>query len=244
MTRPDHTAVPPADVIAGAEPVAWMCKTGHGTGWRETAPADDIAWAWTPLYRHPASAAQAEDHACADCGSKRPLHDLDCPVAIKALAEGAAPTAAQAAWISVADRLPEIGTEVLVYRPGSERGKVTALARFIRHEAATDYWWDNAYPGKGNMHLDTSITHWMPLPSHAPHATLAASRDAESATSGATSAAKVELEEGDDPLPEKSDLELGRAYRQMVGARKKGLDVDFMSGWISLPRGQKPPKSE
>ena len=74
-------------------------------------------------------------------------------------------------WISVKDHLPEIGKEVLVYRPNSERGTVTALARFIRYEGASDFYWDNSYPGKGNMHLDTSITHWMPIPAAPSRAT-------------------------------------------------------------------------
>lgn len=66
-------------------------------------------------------------------------------------------------WISVEDRLPPIGQEVIVSVPGG-RAPVTALMRLIRWEGATDFYWDNAYPGKGNMHLQTSITHWMPLP--------------------------------------------------------------------------------
>jgi hypothetical protein len=74
-------------------------------------------------------------------------------------------------WISVEHRLPEIGREVLVYRPNSERGTVTALARFIRYEGASDFYWDNSYPGKGNMHLDTSITHWKPMPAAPSHTT-------------------------------------------------------------------------
>jgi hypothetical protein len=40
---------------APVAPTAWMCKTGHGTGWRETAPPADIAWAWTPLFASPAT---------------------------------------------------------------------------------------------------------------------------------------------------------------------------------------------
>jgi hypothetical protein len=66
-------------------------------------------------------------------------------------------------WISVEDELPEIGEEVIVYTPKC-RDKVTALARLIRHEAATDYFWDNAYPLTGNCHVQDSVTHWQPLP--------------------------------------------------------------------------------
>lgn len=67
-------------------------------------------------------------------------------------------------WISVEDALPELGAEVLVYCPRKECRKVTALARFIRYEGSQDFYWDNDYPGKGNMHLAESVTHWMPLP--------------------------------------------------------------------------------
>jgi hypothetical protein len=157
-----------------------------------------------------------------------------------ARAEGAAPTAAQAAWISVADCLPPVGTEVLVYRPGSDRGKVTALARFIRHEAATDYWWDNAYPGKGNMHLDTSITHWMPLP--APPAAQAAGRsvaDAHEALRtvvGCFRAAEVEglsaalAETADDRL---KDLVERRLMYALFAAQDA---VNAQNPWAALAR--------
>lgn len=70
-------------------------------------------------------------------------------------------------WISVEDRLPEIGREVIVYRPYKDVGKqITALCRYIRYEEATDYFWDNNYPGSGeNIHtMSARITHWMPLP--------------------------------------------------------------------------------
>lgn len=66
-------------------------------------------------------------------------------------------------WISVEDRLPEIGVEVQVYRPRSGSRNVTALARFIRYGGATDYYWDNAYPGTGFMNLPKAVTHWRPL---------------------------------------------------------------------------------
>jgi hypothetical protein len=72
--------------------------------------------------------------------------------------------AVPAEWISVEDALPAIGVEVLVYRPRSERGKVTALARFISYEGSRNFYWDNAYPGKGNMHIEQAITHWRPMP--------------------------------------------------------------------------------
>lgn len=65
-------------------------------------------------------------------------------------------------WISVDDRLPDIGEEVMVYCPHKERRKVTALCRLIRYEGAEEYYWDNAYGGS-NVHVQKSVTHWMPL---------------------------------------------------------------------------------
>jgi len=32
-----------------AEPVAWMLKTGHGTGLRDTPPPAEVLHMWTPL---------------------------------------------------------------------------------------------------------------------------------------------------------------------------------------------------
>ena len=67
-----QSSTAPADVIAAAEPVAWMLKTGHGTGWRETEPTGELAKHWTPLYRNPRSesaaptAAQAAGRSVAD----------------------------------------------------------------------------------------------------------------------------------------------------------------------------------
>lgn len=72
--------------------------------------------------------------------------------------------ASTAGWISVSDRLPPIGQEVLVHVPGSARAPVTALMRLIPWEGSPDFYWDNAYPGKGNMHIGPSVAHWMPLP--------------------------------------------------------------------------------
>lgn len=66
-------------------------------------------------------------------------------------------------WINIKEKLPEIGTEVIVYCPKCTVRKVTALARFIRYEEATDYYWDNAYGGS-NIHVMDSVTHWKPMP--------------------------------------------------------------------------------
>lgn len=63
-------------------------------------------------------------------------------------------------WISVKDRLPDIGTEVNVY---TSDGRVTSLCRLCRYEEDTTFYWDNAYGGK-NWHDQFVVTHWQPLP--------------------------------------------------------------------------------
>jgi hypothetical protein len=35
------------------EPVAWICRTGHGTGLRAEKPTGDVMPFWTPLYTTP-----------------------------------------------------------------------------------------------------------------------------------------------------------------------------------------------
>lgn len=69
-------------------------------------------------------------------------------------------------WIRCNDKLPPIGQEVNCYVPSKRdmgRNPVTSLIRLIRHEAATDFYWDNNYGGS-NIHLQDSVTHWQPLP--------------------------------------------------------------------------------
>lgn len=65
-------------------------------------------------------------------------------------------------WISVEERLPEIGEEVNVYCPQCGK-KITSLARFIRYEGAKGFYWDNSYGGS-NIHIQDTVTHWRPLP--------------------------------------------------------------------------------
>lgn len=64
-------------------------------------------------------------------------------------------------WISVEDRLPEVGEEVNVL---TTKRKVTSLSRFIPYEGSEEYYWDNRYPGKGNTHLSRAVVKWQPLP--------------------------------------------------------------------------------
>lgn len=56
-------------------------------------------------------------------------------------------------WISVKDRLPEIGKKVLAYRP-------SMYYEFIQTIYHGSEMWENGYDIKGDM----VITHWMPLP--------------------------------------------------------------------------------
>jgi hypothetical protein len=128
MTRPDHTAVPPADVIAAAKPVLrelLMCF-----------------YSWEP--------------------DVRVLGNVRAGDAVDAIA----------AALTLAD---------------------SGIAAAIRHEVAQ---WE-----AGFVEADTALRRierqMEALASHAPNATLAASPDAESATSGATSAAKVEVDLGE-----------------------------------------------
>lgn len=75
--------------------------------------------------------------------------------------------AKQDGWVSVKDRLPEIGTEVQVYVPSKldfSRNPVTALTRLICYEEALDYYWNNNYGGS-NIHVQDAVTHWRPLSS-------------------------------------------------------------------------------
>ena len=70
-------------------------------------------------------------------------------------------------WISINDRLPELGTEVIVkIIPGN---LVTALTRYVRAENSVDYYWDNNYPGYGNLYFPERITHWQPMPLTSNH---------------------------------------------------------------------------
>ena len=84
-------------------------------------------------------------------------------------------------WLECADALPPVGWEVVVK---TVDGKITALTRFIRYEdaPAEHGYWDNNYPGKGNLYLFKSVVSWCKLPSpdspfSAQLATITAQRD-------------------------------------------------------------------
>jgi hypothetical protein len=148
MTRPDHTAVPPADVIAAA--------------WPEATDIDllrDAAYAyWLFVKKH-----EGPHQAGLVANAQR----LDQLIDRMARAQGAAPTAAQAAGRSVA-------------------------------QCTNSDSWNCKYCRKTETceALKDPRNFGAPSASHAPNATLAASRDAESATSGATSAAKLAVPAG------------------------------------------------
>jgi Protein of unknown function (DUF551) len=69
-------------------------------------------------------------------------------------------------WISVKDRLPEDGQDILyVVR---DRGSEPYVMRGSRaYEAGTGYWWcdeDGEFDESGNEPGFSTVTHWMPLP--------------------------------------------------------------------------------
>jgi hypothetical protein len=88
--------------------------------------------------------------------------------AIDALASQLAPPSApQQAWISVEERLPESGTECLVWgRAGWEKEPSIKMDRWDeQHEAPLSFSSVTIPVGQGwDAHDDDSVTHWMPLP--------------------------------------------------------------------------------
>jgi hypothetical protein len=170
MTRPDHTAVPPADVIAAAELPPLPAEGEHGAHRDYTSQGE-----WAQQY----SADQMREYA----------------LAAIARAEGAATTAAQAAPVSEPVAYP--GIEHLTIYSGQDitqnyclqhEGRFFDVEDVQRAFAARRAAWD----AEAKLGEAYKAMAWKAA-SHAQHATLAASCDAESATSGATSAAKVEV---------------------------------------------------
>jgi uncharacterized protein RhaS with RHS repeats len=189
MTRPDHTAVPPADVIAAA--------------WPEATDIDllrDAAYAyWLFVKKH-----EGPHQAGLVANAQR----LDQLIDRMARAQGAAPTAAQAAGRSVA-------------------------------QCTNSDSWNCKYCRKTETceALKDPRNFGAPSASHAQHATLAASRDAESATSDATSAAKLSvgvLSSGADVYIS-VQLKQGEYTTVLYGQRHPANQETL--GWVDLPAG-------
>jgi hypothetical protein len=177
MTRPDHTAVPPADVIAAAE-----------------QPRPEQVLRRLLAYRCAGPLLYADEGELLD-NSARPWIDfkrdsvdaIETKLGERARAEGAAPTAAQTAGLSDGYGKTAFGFTFagVDLTDGDKR-----LAALMVRALGTDH------PAMDDF---VSLV-FRARPSHASRAALAASRDAESATSGATSAAKVELELPEDTV--------------------------------------------
>jgi hypothetical protein len=188
MTRPDHTAVPPAGVIAAAE--LKPCPFCGGAA-RIQSNRD-----WHRLY------ADHDEGCVFDADDHMLMYPAQAGYLVQIAedwnrrAEGAAPTAAQAAPVSEPVAYP--GIEHLTTYSGQDitqnyclqhEGRFFDVEDVQRAFAAQRAAWD----AEAKLGEACKAMAWKAA-SHAPNAALAASRDAESATSGATSAAKVELE--------------------------------------------------
>ena len=72
-------------------------------------------------------------------------------------------------WISVKDRMPEIGEEVLVYAKGKIDGfigehVIAICKRFVEHIFSSSPGYETWSTPWQYFHIDYEITHWMPLP--------------------------------------------------------------------------------
>lgn len=68
-------------------------------------------------------------------------------------------------WISVEDRLPEVGLMVLTF--GKEGAKQSYLTTYLEgtighRDGLKDTWFE--YTSYGNCYKHLNVTHWMPLP--------------------------------------------------------------------------------
>jgi hypothetical protein len=196
MTRPDHTAVPPADVIAPA--------------WPEATDIDLLRDA-AHAYRSFAKKHDGPHQAGLLANAQR----LDQLIDRIARAEGAAPTAAQAAGLSVA-------------------------------QCTNSDSWNCKYCRKTETceALKDPRNFGAPSASHAPNATLAASRDAESATSGATSAAKVEVPAGWQLVPVKPTDDMVVAFAEAWYSERRCYDDPQMDDCYAAMLAAAPAKPE
>jgi hypothetical protein len=204
MTRPDHTAVPPADVIAAAE--MKPCPFCGGAA-RIQSNRD-----WHRLY------ADHDEGCVFDADDHVLMYPAQAGYLVQIAedwnrrAEGAAPTAAQAAGRSVAYRCPSgcgclwrdnnDGTMSLLDGrqkscPVCERMPLRelepmAIADHLFIDCRDDGVWLVCVEKihRSEDEARSSCRQWKAAygnASYAPHATLAANRGGESATSGATS---------------------------------------------------------
>jgi hypothetical protein len=216
MTRPDHTAVPPADVIAAAEAPFAVAEF-----WSSANPGKKVRML-------------AEGKELAEWPKRGDfIRWVQAP--------GAAPTAAQAAGRSVAYRCPSgcgclwrdnnDGTMSLLDGrqkscPVCERMPLRelesmAIADHLFIDCRDDGVWLVCVEKihRSEDEARSSCRQWKAAygnASHAPNATLAASRDAKSATSGATSAAKVEVPAGWKLVPIETTGAMDKAGREAL----------------------------
>jgi hypothetical protein len=168
MTRPDHTAVPPADVIAAAELYTCIGKGGEYELVGVARGAGTMRGNLVHVYRDTGTG----------CLFYRTPMDFSQRMA---RAEGAAPTAAQAAGVS-GQCEPE------------------GIACYDTETDAFGQRWAYYSVPLATGQEPPRLVRF--VPSHAPNATLAASAEGKPATSGATSAAKVELRTPDSEVAE------------------------------------------
>jgi hypothetical protein len=78
-------------------------------------------------------------------------------------------------WHRVEDKLPEVAQVVLVASPRKDHWQVRSARLYIRHEGVrptpeqiadrpTDFWFDSAYPGTGDMRLVRPGVMWAEMP--------------------------------------------------------------------------------
>lgn len=178
MTRPDHTAVPPAGVIAAAE--LKPCPFCGGTA--------------TPMHTDDCYFNMQQKLKDAPKGDLSLVPEV--LAAWNRRAEGAAPTAAQAAGRSVAASARRFSYYEAEWTDGHGEEQHSGWLKedpdgeyVLLAEVQADSQFRPLVGPEGNCGWTAASA-----ASHAPHATLAPQASPESATSGATSAAKVELE--------------------------------------------------
>jgi hypothetical protein len=146
--------------VAAPEPVAWLRQASTFGPWVECKPSDQgaIRFSAAPA---PADRGQVLEEAARLCEDDDHKYETgrSCAAAIRALASTAGD-----AWISVQDRLPTVGEQVLVYVPNSQYGKVQIDTWDMQREAPVSFSSATIEIGHGwDNHEFEDITHWMPL---------------------------------------------------------------------------------